>query len=70
VGWLLKVAGALVTQDMEKAEVLDATFTSLFTSKSSLQQSKGLETESLEQGTHNPWWKKIRLQNTYANWTM
>ena len=37
---LLNGAGALVTQDMQKAEVLKATFTSVFTNKTGLQKSQ------------------------------
>lgn len=36
-------AGALVTQEMEKIEVLDAFFTLVFTSKTSFQKSKDSE---------------------------
>ncbi|KAK4807239.1 hypothetical protein QYF61_024359 [Mycteria americana] len=45
VGSLLNGAGALVTQDMEKAEVLNALFASVFTSKTSLQESQVPETK-------------------------
>ncbi|KAJ7424018.1 rna-directed dna polymerase from mobile element jockey-like [Pitangus sulphuratus] len=38
VGPLLNGTGTLVTQDMEKAEVLNAAFASVFTSKTSLQE--------------------------------
>lgn len=45
---LLKGAGALVTCDMEKAEVMK-TFTSVFASKASFQESLS-PVESLKQG--------------------
>ena len=44
VGPLLNGAGALVTQDMEKAEVLNAAFASVFTGKTGLQESQAPET--------------------------
>ncbi|GAB0208674.1 hypothetical protein GRJ2_003333100 [Grus japonensis] len=44
VGPLLNEAGDLVTQDMEKAEVLNTVFASVFTSKTSLQESQVPET--------------------------
>jgi len=44
VGLLLNGAGASVTQDIKKAEVLNAFFTSDFSSKTSLQESQVLET--------------------------
>ena len=41
VGLLLNPhSGALVTQDMEKAEVINEFFTSIFTGKTSLQESQ------------------------------
>ncbi|KAK4807033.1 hypothetical protein QYF61_000362 [Mycteria americana] len=43
VGPLLNEIGDLVTQDMEKAEVLNAAFASVFTSKTSLQESQAPE---------------------------
>jgi len=44
VGPLLNGAGAMVTQDIEKAEVLNATFSSVFTSRTGLQTSEPPET--------------------------
>ncbi|GAB0204007.1 hypothetical protein GRJ2_002866300 [Grus japonensis] len=44
VGLLLNGAGDLVTQDMEKTEVLNAAFASVFTSKTGLQESQVPET--------------------------
>lgn len=38
VGVLLNESGTLVTQDMEKAEVLNALFYSFFTSKTGLKE--------------------------------
>lgn len=42
-GLLLSGAGNLVTKDMEKAEVLNTFFASVFTSKIGLQESQDLE---------------------------
>lgn len=42
MGPLLNGARAVVTQDVEKAEVVRAIFTSVFTSKTGLQKSRGL----------------------------
>jgi len=39
VGLLLKELGALVTEDTEKAELLNATFGSVFTAKAGPQES-------------------------------
>jgi len=44
-GPLLNKAGPLVTQDIEKAEVPKATFTSVFVSKSNLQEPHDPETK-------------------------
>lgn len=43
-GPLLNGAEALLTKDIENAEILNTFFTSVFTSKNSLQKSQGLET--------------------------
>ena len=40
----MNTAGALVKQNMEGAEVLNAFFTSVFTGKTALQESKALDT--------------------------
>jgi len=65
VGPLLSGTRALVTQDMEKSEVPNAFFASVFASMTSLQESQVPETveKSEERKTH-PWWKRIRLGNT------
>ena len=62
---LLNEAGALVTQDMERVEVPNAFFTSVFASKTGLQESQALETRG-KSGARKayPWGKKIRLENT------
>ena len=44
VGPLLNEVGALVTKDTEKAELLNAFFASVFTAKTSPQESLTLET--------------------------
>ncbi|GAB0206869.1 mitochondrial enolase superfamily member 1 [Grus japonensis] len=46
VGLLLNGAGALVTQDMEKSEVLNAAFASVYSSKTGLQESQVPETKA------------------------
>jgi len=40
---LLNGAGTLVTQDMEEAEILNAAFSSVFTSIAGLQESQALD---------------------------
>lgn len=45
MGPLLDGAAAIVTHDMEKAEVLNALFTSVFSSKTGLQKSEAPETK-------------------------
>jgi len=43
VGPLLNEAGVLVTEDAEKAELLNACFTSVFSDKAALQESQAPE---------------------------
>ena len=58
VGPLLNGAGDLATQGMEEAEVLNTFFTSVFTSKTSLRESKDLETRRKVWSKKTcPWWK-------------
>ena len=61
MGPLLNETGALVTQDMVKAEVLKAAFASVFTSKMGLQtprsQRPGGKAEARKMYL---WWKRIR----------
>ena len=66
VGPLLNEAGDLVTQDMEKAEVLNAFFASVFTSKTGLQESLAPETRGKGCSKEDVFlgWKRIRSGNT------
>lgn len=59
-----------MTQNMEKAQVLNGLFASLFTSKSGLQESQVAEAGG-KPGERKiyPWWKRERLQNTSAKYT-
>ncbi|KAK4807194.1 hypothetical protein QYF61_024314 [Mycteria americana] len=61
VGLLLNEAGGVVTQDIKKAEVLNASFASVFTSKIDLQESQAPETgEKAGARKMYSWWKRIR----------
>lgn len=51
---LLNGTGTLVTQDMEKAELLNAFFTSALTSNTSLQQSQAMKTKSKSEARKIP----------------
>lgn len=56
-----------VAQDMEKAEMLNATFALVFTNEISFQESQGPDTKDKGWKTLL-WWQKIRVQNIYAKW--
>ncbi|GAB0176369.1 mitochondrial enolase superfamily member 1 [Grus japonensis] len=47
VGLLLNEVGALVTEDTEKAELLNVTFASVFIAKASPQESQTLEVQAM-----------------------
>lgn len=49
---------------MEKAEVLNALFASIFTGKNSLQESQVLETREVWSKEVLPWVVRIRLRTT------
>lgn len=54
-----------MTQDIKKAEVLNAFFISVSSRKICLQQSKDLETEGKFEARNTYMrWKRMRLQNT------
>ncbi|GAB0209615.1 hypothetical protein GRJ2_003427200 [Grus japonensis] len=66
VGPLLNEVGALVMEDTEKAELLNAFFASVLTAKAGPQESQTLEVgerKSRERKTF-PWSRRIRLENT------
>lgn len=57
---LLNGTGTLVTQAMENAESLNALG----------WQSQATETRGNSEARKTyPWWKRIKLENTQANWT-
>ncbi|KAK4815764.1 LOW QUALITY PROTEIN: hypothetical protein QYF61_007182 [Mycteria americana] len=66
--------GDLVTQDMEKAEVLNATFASAFTSKTSLQESQIPETRGKAEARKMYPWEylsklDIQTDKSSADWS-
>lgn len=64
-GPLLNGAGTLVTQDMEKAEVLDAFFTSVFTGQTGRQGSQAPETRGRSGARMTyTWWRRTRSRST------
>jgi len=68
VGPLLSETGDLVTQDTEKAEVLNVSFVSVFTSKTSFQESQIPATGGKSRASKvYPWCKKIMSGNISAN---
>jgi len=60
-GLLLNVNEVLVTKDMEKAEVLNESFISAFTSKTSLQESPSPE-------SNEEVWSKEDLEEDLEDW--
>ncbi|PKU28841.1 rna-directed dna polymerase from mobile element jockey-like [Limosa lapponica baueri] len=58
VGPQLNDTGNLVTQDTEKAEVLNAAFASVFTSKTSLWKPKSQRPGAKARKIY-PWWKRL-----------
>ncbi|KAK4810492.1 hypothetical protein QYF61_004272 [Mycteria americana] len=66
VGPLLNGTGDLVTQDMEKADVLNAFFASVFTRKTSLQESHVPETKGRVWNKEDiPLWKRISFDRSW-----
>ncbi|GAB0203352.1 hypothetical protein GRJ2_002800800 [Grus japonensis] len=64
VGPLLNEVGALVTEDTEKAELLNAAFASVFAAKASPQESQTLEVgEKVLRKEDFPWLRRIGLEN-------
>ena len=64
MGLLLNGEGDTVTKDTEKAEVLNAFFTSVFTNQASLKQFLAAETRGeFAARKTSPWWKSIKLEN-------
>lgn len=61
LGPLLNETGGLVTQDTEEAEVMNASFASVFTNETSLREFRVPETGG-KCGASKvyPWWKRIR----------
>lgn len=61
----------LVTQGMQKAEVLKAIFTSIFTNKTGFQKSQRPGEEEARQGARKIylWWKRIRSEHKQVKWT-
>lgn len=68
---LLNGAGNMVTQNMEKSEVLDPFFASVFNSKPGLQehQAPGTTEKVWSEKWFHAWWKRVRTGNTQAHWT-
>ncbi|KAM6111510.1 LOW QUALITY PROTEIN: protein Hook homolog 3-like [Phoenicopterus ruber ruber] len=70
MGLLLNGAGDLMTNGMEKAEVLNAAFTSVFPGKTSLQESRLLKPEGKSRAKKTcPRWRRIRDPTYFdENW--
>ncbi|GAB0182556.1 mitochondrial enolase superfamily member 1 [Grus japonensis] len=63
VGLLLNEVGALVTEDTEKAELLNAFFASVFTAKAGPQESQTLEVMEIGEVTED--WKKNNVTSVF-----
>jgi len=68
VDLLLSGAGALVTQDVQNANMLKAIFISAFTNETGFQKSQTPGGKTGARKTYL-WWKRIRSGHTQANWT-